>query len=1355
MNKHILLSTQDPGVGGVAQYNHSLLCGLVKLGYRVTCLQPKPFDNKFITYEKELGIQHIWLDEGNVQTFNNIFTEANNKPDLIICSNTNPFANLDIKQIAIQLCIPYIIVEGLVEPHLAEKYPIYLNDLSHQYIQAQSVIAVSTDNLDLLHQKFRLPKYKGKVIYYGRPSEYFAIRDTSLRESLRQSLNIPSDAVVCFTSARIETRKGYQYQLEAIKQLINSPVWSQLYFVWAGAGIFEPQLEIELKEAVEQLGISNKVIFLGQRSDVADWLNAADIFVFPSLLEGMPLCVMEAMAKGLPVIASAVSGIPEELGETGKLLTDPKIDPNATVRELVTTIEGWVKQPPLRQSIGQACKQRAEKMFREERMIEETVEIIEQALLPDKDYVSPGFQIIRPDQAFPNMVVGDTQTCKWPYLRRNIPHNWYVDQRQPIIGFLSRDEAHIVYNTALKFKGKRALEIGCWLGWSACHIALAGLELDVIDPLLNRDDIYESVHNSLQSAGVIDSVNLVGGYSPQKVEELAENLKGKWSLIFIDGDHEAPGPLNDAIVCEKLAASDALILFHDLNSPDVAQGLDYLKQKGWNTMVYQTMQIMGVAWRGNVEPVKHIPDQSINWQLPVHLQHYVVSGTQTNQVNQLSFQFSESQRENDSELQKLLCVVRPYTMLSEERLFSLYSLAKQICLEDIPGNFVECGSYKGGSAALLAFVIQRYSLRPRLLYACDTFEGMPEPCEFDQHNGVAANLTGFGVGTLKAPISENIERICQILKVSHIVVPVQGLFAETLPKYKSEIGNIALLHADGDWYESTMDIFNVLYDNVVPKGIIQVDDYGHWEGCKKAIHEFESLRGKQFNLQQIDYTGVWFQKSAKIAKVLNPVILIDGVFFQLYNTGIARVWRSLLEKWANTDFAQHILVLDRANTAPKIPGIRYRTIHPYDYNNSEADKQILQEICEEEQAKLFISTYYTTPIDTPSVFMAYDMIPEVLGGNLNEPMWREKHHAIQHASAYISISEHTAKDLSKLFSDIPLESINVAHCGVADHFYPASDNEINTFKHKYGISKPYFLLGGLRGYKNSILFFQAFSQLANKQGFDIVATGAGSQLPPEWRQYTAGCTFHSLQLTDEELRLAYSGAVALVYPSKYEGFGMPIIEAMACGCPVITCPNASIPEVGGEAAIYVHDDDVMGLADALCEVQKPSLRNVLINAGLAQAKKFSWTNMAEIVSTALVDATLLYLNLRDINYIIFPDWTQPEDELGLELQQVIQTLATHPENEKIALIINAGNIATEDAEMFLSSVAMNLLMEDLDISETIDISLIAELGDMQWQSLLPRIYGRIILNNEDKTALASAPVSNLNNLTIDNLIPSS
>ena len=128
------------------------------------------------------------------------------------------------------------------------------------------------------------------------------------------------------------------------------------------------------------------------------------------------------------------------------------------------------------------------------------------------------------------------------------------------------------------------------------------------------------------------------------------------------------------------------------------------------------------------------------------------------------------------------------------------------------------------------------------------------------------------------------------------------------------------------------------------------------------------------------------------------------------------------------------------------------------------------------------------------------------------------------------------------------------------------------------------------------------------------------------------------------------------------------------------------------------------------------------------------------------------LRLRDINLIIFPDWTQSEDELGAELQEIIQALATHPENEKITLIIHTGNIAIEDTEMFLSSVAMNLLMEDLDISDTIDISLVGKLGDMQWQSLLPRIYGRVILSNEAKINLAQIPVSNLESYPLDSLI---
>jgi hypothetical protein len=252
----------------------------------------------------------------------------------------------------------------------------------------------------------------------------------------------------------------------------------------------------------------------------------------------------------------------------------------------------------------------------------------ETPLFPRGDYVSPGWKLIQPDRYFPQMIIGDRNASQWPYLRREIPHNWYVDKRYPYIGFANRDEAHILYNTALIFRGKNALEIGCWMGWSACHLALGGVNLDVIDPILEKPEIRQSVIESLQ--GVISHENLQSliilhsGYSPGKVEELG--LQGKrWSLIFIDGEHGAPGPLNDAIVCEKYAEQDAMILFHDLIAPDVAAGLFYLREKGWQTMIYQTMQIMGVAWRGNVEPIRHQPDPTITWELPTHLQIYRVS----------------------------------------------------------------------------------------------------------------------------------------------------------------------------------------------------------------------------------------------------------------------------------------------------------------------------------------------------------------------------------------------------------------------------------------------------------------------------------------------------------------------------------------------------------------------------------------------------------------------------------------------------------------------------------------------------------------------------------------------------------
>ncbi len=215
----------------------------------------------------------------------------------------------------------------------------------------------------------------------------------------------------------------------------------------------------------------------------------------------------------------------------------------------------------------------------------------------------------------------------------------------------------------------------------------------------------------------------------------------------------------------------------------------------------------------------------------------------------------------DPEFRELYQVVGRYTMVPESRLYSLYRLAKHVCESDLPGQFVECGVAAGGSTALIATVLQRYSRRQRLLYAFDSFEGMPDPGEYDvvSFTQAAANASGWGAGTCAAPES-SVREVCETLGVWGHVRTVKGLFEDTLPRLRDEIGQIAFLHMDGDWYSSTKAILDNLYDLLVPKAVVQVDDFGHWMGCRKAFEEFVGRRNLTIEMKQIDVAGVWFHK---------------------------------------------------------------------------------------------------------------------------------------------------------------------------------------------------------------------------------------------------------------------------------------------------------------------------------------------------------------------------------------------------------------------------------------------------------------------------------------------------------------
>ena len=244
----------------------------------------------------------------------------------------------------------------------------------------------------------------------------------------------------------------------------------------------------------------------------------------------------------------------------------------------------------------------------------------------DRDYISPGLRVVTPDAHFPRMRPGDRLSHPWKYLRREVPHLWYVDERYPRMGFMNRDEATILYNIALQFTGRAALEIGAWLGWSTCHLALAGLRLDVIDPAHADPEFRAAVEQSLAGCGVSANVNLNACRSPEGVEEVAAGRAEKWSLFVIDGDHEGAAPERDVRACLPHADRDCAFVFHDLASPVVAAGLRLLEREGFHVLVYQTQQIMGLAWRGQVTPVAHTPDPEVAWQLPHHLVGLPVSG---------------------------------------------------------------------------------------------------------------------------------------------------------------------------------------------------------------------------------------------------------------------------------------------------------------------------------------------------------------------------------------------------------------------------------------------------------------------------------------------------------------------------------------------------------------------------------------------------------------------------------------------------------------------------------------------------------------------------------------------------------
>jgi glycosyltransferase involved in cell wall biosynthesis len=254
--------------------------------------------------------------------------------------------------------------------------------------------------------------------------------------------------------------------------------------------------------------------------------------------------------------------------------------------------------------------------------------------------------------------------------------------------------------------------------------------------------------------------------------------------------------------------------------------------------------------------------------------------------------------------------------------------------------------------------------------------------------------------------------------------------------------------------------------------------------------------------------------------------------------------------------------------------------------------------------------------------MIHELFPQYFKSGDQTKVWKK--HLIENAGAVIAISENTRQDIIK-FTDADPDRIHVIYLGNPfEHdsalIEPGPDSPI--------FEKPYLLfVGGRPAYKNFDLFIQSVAgMLRDSEELHVVCAGwlpFSSRERKVFEELKISRKVHQVKINDAVLKNLYRNARAFVFPSLYEGFGLPVLEAFSCQCPVIMSNASSLPEIGGDAATYYDPDNRESIRAAVERVlSDEAYRQDLIQKGSQRLKLFSWEKTAD--STKKVYNRLLY-----------------------------------------------------------------------------------------------------------------------------------
>lgn len=360
------------------------------------------------------------------------------------------------------------------------------------------------------------------------------------------------------------------------------------------------------------------------------------------------------------------------------------------------------------------------------------------------------------------------------------------------------------------------------------------------------------------------------------------------------------------------------------------------------------------------------------------------------------------------------------------------------------------------------------------------------------------------------------------------------------------------------------------------------------------------------------------------------ILLDPQIFSQQTYGGISRYYTEIfseLDKKEEVDVILPIYFTDNFYlkttnllSKNKILTTFYETLSSFKISTKSLRKKqsekLLKRVCQESNYDVFVPTYYNPYFldligDKPFVLTVYDMIHELFPDFFLDDPYRVteyKRELIHKATRIIAVSHNTKKDIQKIFPDIDADKIHVIHHGSSIKI----ENNIEV-----RLPKNYILFVGSRAdYKNFKFLVNAITPILKENAELVLLAAGGGEFKDDEISYIEekGLSQQIQQKNFEENELGhfYKNAKFFVFPSQYEGFGIPVLEAMACGCPIILSNSASFPEVAGDAGIYFDNNSENDLTNKIrLLLDNDNLRKEFSRKGLEQVKKFDWKVAAE------------------------------------------------------------------------------------------------------------------------------------------------